>query len=347
MQSPFNPYMGMASRSPFYDMLATPLLGGDTNTNGLGTNAGPQNDSMFGGVTDQQAQSAFGSDFMGKNDPAFSTSPGLQGEMGANPANSKGTNPTPPGQVDPNGLAGPSAVNTGWGATVTNVAGVPVGQPAKSTPAAPAPMGLPAATVMNAPTQAVNNPSVGLNNPSDFGGQSDPQGPAGAGNPGNATSPDQDPTGGLGAGSTASSANTSANQGMAATGSATGIGSGEHNMGGGGGGGGDGGGGPGGPGPGDHGGGQGVGGTSGSENGQGHYAKGGRITHQSPFMVDPNPHNADDMPIEAQRDEHVVTVNASKGLGRKFLDTANKEFAKKGADRKAVLKKLAPLMGKD
>lgn len=320
MQSPFNPYMGMASRSQFYDMLATPLLGGDTNTNGLGTNAGPQNDSMFGGVTDQQAQSAFGSDFMGKNDPAFSTNPG-----------------------------GPSQIGPGMGKA-------PPGQQASAVPGLPSFNGQPAPAVadlgMTSPTDTgslLNDPMVNdladktanLNSKSmsDVGPGSaaaaaaaaEAAGPAGV--PGSEqNSPNA--VGGLMGGE------------MAATGTTPGVG-GEHSMGGGGGGGGDGGGGMGGPGPGDHGGGQGVGGTSGSENGQGHYAKGGRITHQSPFMVDPNPHNADDMPIEAQRDEHVVTVKASKGLGRKFLDTANKEFAKKGADRKAILKKLAPLMGKD
>lgn len=223
-------------------------FGGSTNAGSQqGPNAGQQNDTMMGGPIGTMSETAFGTDFMGNqtglgtttgvnfngtpaptanpsfNDQAFNET---QANAAAAAAQAQaGGVPSPPGlgpSTNPSSV-GTSATN-GWGATVTNVAGVPVGQPAATTPAKSnptAPMGLPAATVMNAPTQAVNNPSVGLNAGVDYGGQSDPQGPAGAGNPGAATSPDQDPTGGIGAGSTAPG-------GSAATGMATGQDSGQH-----------------------------------------------------------------------------------------------------------------------
>ena len=319
MQSPFNPYMGVASRSPFYDILSSPLMSGmygDTN-NGLGPNAGTQNDSMVGGVPDQAVQSAFGTDDL-FSDQGFKDAfgPGLGPNKGAQP-----------------------------GASV--VPGLP-STPQAPAPAAPSDLGMVSPTDTNSAlndhmindladkTANLNSKSmsdVGPGSAAAAAAAAEAAGPAGV--PGSEQNSPNAVGGVMG--------------GMAHTGVTP---SGEIGFGGGTafGGGGDGGNGGMGGGP------NGVGnsndagsGTPGAgQSGEGgQWAKGGRITHQSPFLVDPNPFNADDMPIEAQKDEHVMTVKASKGIGRKFLDTANKEFEKKGADRKAILKKLGPLLGKD
>lgn len=82
-------------------------------------------------------------------------------------------------------------------------------------------------------------------------------------------------------------------------------------------------------------------GPGGIGNGGNSWHTGGPVKGKSPFLVN------EEVDGKLLEDEHVVNVPAAKGLGRKFLDTANKEFMKKGAKKDAVLKKIAPLMGKD
>lgn len=56
-----------------------------------------------------------------------------------------------------------------------------------------------------------------------------------------------------------------------------------------------------------------------------------------------------DEPVDGQVHENEAVLNrhATKGLGKKFLMAANKEFAAKDADPAAILKKLAAMLGKD
>lgn len=180
----------------------------------------------------------------------------------------------------------------------------------------------------------------GLNDPSVDTGKDSGVGTGGstgspAGNTG-ATSPDQDNTGGLGAGSTAGD--------MAATGSAPGVGSGQNetsagpgsNSGGGGGGGG-GSSGPG-TGAGQSDSGHGVGGSQGSENGQGGYMMGTADTGNDGDMM---PDEPVDGPIH--ENEAVLPEDMRNDLGKDLLAEAISFYQDKGLtprERKAALKDL-------
>jgi len=150
-----------------------------------------------------------------------------------------------------------------------------------------------------------------------------------AGNTG-ATSPDQDNTGGIGAGSTAG--------GMAATGQAPGVGSGQNETsagpGGGGGGGGGGAGGVGGMGMGDHG----VGGSQGSENGQGGYRMGTADTgNDGDMMMD------EEVDPPVHEDEAVIPRPMRNDIGEDILAEAIGLYQDKGLtprERKIALKDL-------
>lgn len=155
-----------------------------------------------------------------------------------------------------------------------------------------------------------------------------------AGNTG-ATSPDQDNTGGFGAGTTASSTA----GGMAATGSAPGVGTGQNETnagpgGGGGGGGGGGAGGVGGMGMGDHG----VGGSQGSENGQGGYRMGTADTgNDGDMMMD------EEVDPPVHEDEAVIPRPMRDDIGEDILAEAIGLYQDEGLtprERKIALKDL-------
>lgn len=307
MQSPFNPYMGRASRSPFYDILSSPLMSGmygDTN-NGLGPNAGQQNDSMIGGTEEETSDGFSGRDLFNE----------ATSDFGVNTGPARGAPQAP-----------------------SNVPGLPS---APETPATPADLG------MNSPTADLGTNDSQINGLVDKSANLDsksmgdvsPEGALGGmGSPAGVPGSEQNSPNAVGG--------MMDSRDTAATGMAPGAGSGENatsagpgSVGGGDGGGGNGSGANGVGNPGDAG--------SGTP-GAGQSGEGGQWRRGTVNTGDDGDRNRDE-PVKGQvhENESVLTRHATKGVGKKFLAAANKEFSKKGADREAVLKKLAPLLGKD
>lgn len=208
------------------------------------------------------------------------------------------------------------------------------GLPTRSTPApAPEPAPQPEDDMDRKDTMGIDSRMDSReSSPGSFGGGVGTGGSTGtqAGNTG-ATSPDQDNTGGIGTGSTAG--------GMAATGQAPGVGSGENETnagpgGGGGGGGGGGAGGVGGMGMGDHG----VGGSQGSENGQGGYRMGTADTgNDGDMMMD------EEVDPPVHEDEAVIPRPMRDDIGEDILAEAIGLYQDEGLtprERKIALKDL-------